>query len=31
VLTMPLFFASDAIYPLTMMPPWLQTIARATR
>jgi ABC-2 type transport system permease protein len=29
VLTMPLFFASNAIYPLVIMPPWLQTIARA--
>jgi len=28
VLTMPLFFASNAIYPLTMMPHWLQLIAR---
>lgn len=28
VLTMPLFFASNAIYPLTMMPRWLQVIAR---
>jgi ABC-2 type transport system permease protein len=28
VLTMPLFFASNAIYPLTMMPHWLQVIAR---
>ena len=26
VLTMPLFFASNAIYPVTMMPAWLQTI-----
>ena len=24
VLTMPLFFASNAIYPIAMMPPWLQ-------
>jgi ABC-2 type transport system permease protein len=29
VLTMPLFFASNAIYPLELMPPWLQVIARA--
>jgi ABC-2 type transport system permease protein len=28
VLTMPLFFASSAIYPLDLMPPWLQAIAR---
>jgi ABC-2 type transport system permease protein len=28
VLTMPLFFASNAIYPLSVMPGWLQTIAR---
>ena len=28
VLTMPLFFASNAIYPLELMPPWLQIIAR---
>jgi ABC-2 type transport system permease protein len=28
LLTMPLFFASNAIYPLTMMPPWLQVVAR---
>jgi ABC-2 type transport system permease protein len=28
VLTMPLFFASNAIYPLDMMPRWLQVIAR---
>ena len=27
VLTMPLFFASNAIYPLEMMPGWLRTIA----
>jgi ABC-2 type transport system permease protein len=27
VLTMPLFFASNAIYPLEMMPPWLRVIA----
>jgi len=29
VLTMPLFFASNAIYPLSIMPPWLQAVARA--
>ncbi len=29
VLTMPLFFASNAIYPIAMMPEWLQIIARA--
>jgi len=28
VLTMPLFFASNAIYPISMMPPWLGAIAR---
>ncbi len=28
VLTMPLFFASNAIYPLEMMPDWLKTVAR---
>jgi ABC-2 type transport system permease protein len=28
VLTMPLFFASNAIYPIAMMPGWLQVIAR---
>ena len=27
VITMPLFFASSAIYPIAMMPPWLQTVA----
>ncbi|MFB3907255.1 MAG: ABC transporter permease [Candidatus Eisenbacteria bacterium] len=27
VLTMPLFFASNAIYPIAMMPRWLQVIA----
>ena len=25
---MPLFFASNAIYPLDLMPPWLQAVAR---
>ncbi len=29
VITMPLFFASNAIYPLEMMPPWLRVVARA--
>jgi ABC-2 type transport system permease protein len=28
VLTMPLFFASNAIYPIDIMPAWLQPIAR---
>jgi ABC-2 type transport system permease protein len=28
VLTMPLFFASNAIYPLALMPHWLQFVAR---
>jgi len=28
VLTMPLFFASNAIYPIAIMPRWLQVIAR---
>jgi ABC-2 type transport system permease protein len=28
VLTMPLFFASSAIYPLELMPQWLRSIAR---
>jgi ABC-2 type transport system permease protein len=28
VLTMPLFFASNAIYPIAMMPTWLQVISR---
>ena len=27
VLTMPLFFASNAIYPTSIMPGWLQTIS----
>ena len=27
VLTMPLFFASNAVYPLSMMPPWLRAIS----
>lgn len=29
LLTMPLFFASSAIYPLSLMPSWLRLIARA--
>ncbi|HYL08919.1 MAG TPA: ABC transporter permease [Candidatus Udaeobacter sp.] len=29
VLTMPLFFASNAIYPLSLMPPWLRAFAQA--
>jgi ABC-2 type transport system permease protein len=29
VLTMPLFFASNAIYPISMMPDWLQVVAHA--
>lgn len=29
LLTMPLFFASNAIYPIRLMPAWLQLIARA--
>jgi ABC-2 type transport system permease protein len=28
LLTMPLFFASNAIYPIALMPTWLQVIAR---
>ena len=28
VLTMPLFFASNAIYPLALMPDWLKVVAR---
>jgi len=28
VITLPLFFASNAIYPITIMPPWLQFVAR---
>ena len=27
ILTMPLFFASSAIYPISLMPPWLQVFA----
>lgn len=29
ILTMPLFFASNAIYPIAIMPEWLKVIARA--
>lgn len=29
ILTMPLFFASNAIYPIAIMPNWLQVISRA--
>ncbi|MGE0714212.1 MAG: ABC transporter permease [Alphaproteobacteria bacterium] len=29
VLTMPIFFASNAIYPLSLMPEWLRTISHA--
>ena len=28
VITMPLFFASSAIYPVNLMPTWLQIISR---
>ena len=28
VLTMPLFFASSAVYPVALMPGWLQALAR---
>jgi ABC-2 type transport system permease protein len=28
VLTMPLFFASNAIYPIAMMPDWLKLVAK---
>lgn len=28
LLTMPMFFASNAIYPLDLMPPWLRIVAR---
>lgn len=27
-LTMPIFFASNAIYPIALMPPWLRVVAR---
>lgn len=29
VLTMPIFFASNAIYPISIMPPWLKVISHA--
>jgi ABC-2 type transport system permease protein len=29
VLTMPIFFASNAIYPLSLMPDWLRVVSRA--
>jgi ABC-2 type transport system permease protein len=29
VLTMPIFFASNAIYPLSLMPTWLRAVSRA--
>jgi ABC-2 type transport system permease protein len=29
LLTMPLFFASNAIYPISIMPPWLKVVALA--
>ncbi len=28
LMTMPLFFASNAIYPVSIMPPWLQVVSR---
>jgi ABC-2 type transport system permease protein len=28
IMTMPLFFASNAIYPISIMPPWLKVVAR---
>jgi ABC-2 type transport system permease protein len=28
ILTMPLFFASSAIYPISIMPPWLKVVAQ---
>jgi ABC-2 type transport system permease protein len=27
LMTMPVFFASSAVYPIALMPPWLQTVA----
>jgi ABC-2 type transport system permease protein len=27
LMTMPLFFASNAIYPISLMPPWLQVLS----
>ena len=29
VLTMPIFFASNAIYPLSLMPDWLRAVSHA--
>jgi ABC-2 type transport system permease protein len=29
VVTMPIFFASNAIYPIDLMPPWLRAVAHA--
>jgi ABC-2 type transport system permease protein len=29
VITLPLFFASNAIYPISIMPAWLQVVAKA--
>ncbi|MDE2040896.1 MAG: ABC transporter permease [Patescibacteria group bacterium] len=29
VITLPLFFASNAIYPISIMPPWMQAVALA--
>jgi len=29
VLTMPIFFASNAIYPIEIMPPWLKAVSLA--
>jgi ABC-2 type transport system permease protein len=29
VLTLPIFFASNAIYPLSLMPPWLRAVSHA--
>jgi ABC-2 type transport system permease protein len=29
VLTMPIFFASNAIYPLSLMPSWLRAVSHA--
>jgi len=28
MITMPLFFGSNAIYPITLMPPWLQSLSK---
>lgn len=27
MITMPLFFANNAIYPISMVPPWLQSVS----